>query len=62
MVYRYQLTYNEIINIIDVKYIPTSTTNKTLSPCMYEIIYINFIIKSWLPKVVKLNITIDDVR
>ena len=62
MVYRYQRTYNEIINILDLKCIPTSTIGYTLPPGMYEIFDINFMLKSLLPEGVKVNITIDDVR
>ena len=60
--YRLQLTYDEIIDVLDLKYIPTSTIGCTLPLGMYEIIDINFMLKSLLPKEVKVNITIDDVR
>ena len=62
MVYRFQLTYDEIIDILDLKYIPTTTKGHTLPPGMYEIIDINFMLKSLLPKEVKVSITIDDIR
>ena len=62
MVYRLQVTNDEIIDILDLKYVPTSTIRCTLPPGLYEIIDINFMLKSLLPKEVKVNITIDDVR
>ena len=62
LLYRYQLTYNEKIDILDPKYIPTTTLGYTLLPGMYKIIEINFVLKSLLPKGVKVNITVDDVR
>ena len=61
MVYRFQLTYDEIIDILDVKCIPTTTIKYTFPPGVYEIIDINFMLKSSLPKDVKVNITIDGV-
>ena len=62
IVCRYQLTYNEIINILDLKYTPTTTKGYTLPPGIYEIIDNNFMLKSLFPKQVKVDITIDDVR
>ena len=62
LVYRLQVTYDEIIDIIDLKYIVGSTKGYTLPPGIYEIIEINFMLKSSLPKETKVNITIDDVR
>ena len=62
MVYRFQLTYVEIINIWDPKYIPTRTIGYNLSTGMYEVIDIKFMFKSLLPKEVKVIFTIDDIR
>ena len=62
MVYRFQLTYDEIIDILDLKYIPTTTIGYTLPPGMYKIIHNKNMLKSLLPKELKVNITIDDVR
>ena len=62
MVYRFQLTDDEIIDIIELKYIPTTTKGFLLPPGMYEIIDFIFMLKSLLPKVVKVNITIDNNR
>ena len=62
MAYRFQLTCDEFIDILDLNYISTTTIEYTLPPGMYKIIDINFKLKSLLPKEVKLNITIDDIR
>ena len=62
MVYRLQLTYDEIVDILDFKYIPTSTRGYTLVPGIHEVSDIIFMLKSLLPKEVKVIITIDDVR
>ena len=62
MVWRLQLTYNEIVDILDFKYIPTSTKRYTFVPGVYEVTDINFMLKSLLPKEVQVNITIDDFR
>ena len=62
MVYRLQLTYDEIVDILDFKYIPTSTKGCTLVPGIYEVTDINFMLKSLLPEEVKVNLTIDEVR
>ena len=62
MIFRLQLTYNKIIDILDVKYIAGSTIGYTLPRGVYEISDINLILKSLLPKKVKVNITIDDIR
>ena len=44
MVYRLQLTYDEIVDILDFKNIPTSTNGYTLVPGIYEVTGINLII------------------
>ena len=43
MVSRLQLTYDEIVDILDFKYIPTSTKGYTLVPGTYEVTDINFL-------------------
>ena len=50
------------MNILDVKYIPRSTKGYTLVPGIYEVTDIDMMLKSLLPKEVKVNITIDDIR
>ena len=62
MVYRLQLTYDETVDILDFKYLPTSTKGYTLVPGIYEVTDINFMLKSLLLKKVKVIITLDEVR
>ena len=62
LVYRMQLTYDEIIDVLDLKYIPTKRTGYSLNPGFYEVVDLNNILKYILPDNVKLNITIDDIR
>ena len=61
LVYRIQLTYDEIMNILDLKYIPTKRTGYILNPGIYEV-DLNNTLKHILPNNVKVNITIDDIR
>ena len=46
---------------MDVKYITGSTIGYTLPPCVYKTTDNNSMIKSLLPKEVKVKITIDDI-
>ena len=62
LVYRMQLTYNEIIDILDFEYIPAKRIGYTLDPGMYEVIDLNNTLKYILPDNVKVTITIDDIR
>ena len=62
MVYRFQLTYNEIIDVLDLKYIPTKRMGYTLNPGIYEVVDLNNTLKYILPDNVKVTITIDDIR
>ena len=62
MVYRFQLTYDGNIKTLDLKIIPTTTMGYILPLGKYEIIDNNFKLKFLLPKEVKVNITIDDIR
>ena len=62
LVYRMQLTYDEIIDVLDLKYIPTKRTGFSLDPGIYEIVDLNNTLKYILPDNVKINITIDDIR
>ena len=41
MVYRFQLTYDEIIGVLDFKYISTRTIGYSLNPGVYEVIDLN---------------------
>ena len=62
LVYRMQLTYNEIIDILDFKYIPTKRTGYSLNPGIYEIDDLNNTLKYILPDNIKVSVTIDDIR
>ena len=56
MVYRFQLTHDEIIDILDLKYIPTTTIGYTLPPVIFEFIDISLMLKSLLPNEVKVKL------
>ena len=60
LVYRFQLTYDEIIDILDLKYIPTKRTGYSIEPNIYNIVDLNKILKNILPDNVKINISIDE--
>ena len=62
MVYRFQLTYDEIMDILDLKYIPTKRTGYSLNPGIYEVVDLNNTLKHILSDNVKINVTIDDIR
>ena len=62
MVYRFQLTYDEIMDILDLKYIPTKKTGYSLDSGIFEVDDLNNILKYILPDNVKVCITIDDIR
>ena len=62
LVYRMQLTYNEIIDILDLKYTPTKRTGYSLNPGIYEVSDLNNSLKYILPDNVKVSVTIDDIR
>ena len=57
-----RLSYDEIMNILDLKYIPTKRTGYSLNPGIYEVIDLNNALKYILPDNVKVFITIDDIR
>ena len=62
MVCRFQLTYDEFIEILNLKCIPTTNIRYTLPPGLYEIVNNNFMLMSLRPGEVKLNIATDDIR
>ena len=62
LVYRMQLTYDEIIDILDLNYILTKRTGYSLNPGIYEIVDLNKTLKYILPDNVKVTILIDDIR
>ena len=57
-----QLTYDEILDVLDLKYIPTKRTGYSLIPGIYEVADSNDVLKYILPDNVKVTITIDDIR
>ena len=61
MVYRLELTYDEIADNLDVKYIAGSTIRYTLPPGIFEITDNNLTLKSLLPKELKVNFTNDAI-
>ena len=62
LVYRMRLTYDEIMDILDLKYISTKRTGYSVNPGIYEIVDLNNTLKYILPDNVKVNITLDDIR
>ena len=62
LVYRMQLTYDEIIDVLDLRYISTERRGYSLNPGFYEVADLNNTLKHILPDNVKVNITIDDIR
>ena len=56
------LTYNEIVGILNVKYIAGSTKGYRMPVGVYEVSDINLMLKSLLSNKVKVKITIDDIR
>ena len=62
MVYRFQLTYDKTIEILNLKYIPTKGIGFSIPPTTYEIIDNSGMLKHSPPKEVKVDITIDDIR
>ena len=60
MVYRFQLTYDEIIGILDLKYIPTKRMGYSIEPNIYNVVDLNKTLKNILPNNVKIDITIDE--
>ena len=62
MVSRTQLTFNEIVEVLDVKYIAGSTKGYTFPPSIYEVSDIKLMLESSVPKEVKVSITSDDIR
>ena len=60
MVYRFQLTYDEIIDILDLKFIPTKRMGYSIQPNIYNVVDLNKTLKNILPDNVKINISIDE--
>ena len=62
LVYRMRLIYDEIMDILDLIYIPTKRTGYSLNPGIFEVFNLNNTLNHILPDNVKVNITIDDIR
>ena len=62
LIFRMQLTYEEIMDVLDLKYISTKRIGCSLNPGIYEIVDLNNTLKHILPDNVKVNVTIDDIR
>ena len=60
MVYRFQLTYDEIIDILDLKYIHTKKMGYSIEPNIYKVVDLNKTSKNILPDNVKRNFSIDE--
>ena len=61
MVYRFQLTYDEILGILGLKYIPSKRIVYSLQPGVYEIADLSKILKRILRDNVKVFFTNDDI-
>ena len=57
-----EITYDEIIDILGVKYINGTSLGYVLPPEIYEISDLSSMINCLLPDEGKANITIDDIR
>ena len=62
MVYRLQITFDEIVDIWNVKHIAGSSIGYTLPPGVYKISDIILVLKSLLPTKFEEKITLDDIR
>ena len=62
LVYRMQLTYDELTDILDLRYIPTKRMGYSLSPGIYQVIDLNNSLKYILPDNVKVSVRVDVVR
>ena len=62
MVYRFKLTYNETIDLLNLKDLPTKRTSYSLNPEIYEVLELNNTLKYILPDNVKVSVTTDDIR
>ena len=62
MVFRMELTYQEVAVLLDTKYIDAKTIGYIFPPGLYEIFDIKSMLKSLLPDEAEVNITIADIR
>ena len=57
-----RLSYDEIMDILDLKNIPTKRTGYSLNPIIYEVVDLNNTLKYILPDNVKVSVKIDDIK
>ena len=57
-----QLTYDEVIKLLGIKFIPTKRTSFSLNPGIYDLIDLNNTLKFILPDNVKISVTKDHFR
>ena len=57
-----QLTYDEIIDVLELTFVSTKRTGFSLNPGIYEVVDLNKTLKYIYPDIVKISKTIDDVR
>ena len=57
-----RLSYDEIMDILDLKFISTKRTGYSLDPGIYEVDDLNNTLKDILPDNVEVSVTIDDIR
>ena len=62
LVCRFKLTYDEIMDILDLKYIPTKRTGYSIEPNIYNVVDLNKTLKNILPDNVKINISKDEKK
>ena len=55
-----QLTYDEVIDVLDLKYIPTKRMGYSMQPNIYNVVDLNKTLKNILPKNIKINNSIDE--
>ena len=60
LLYRMRLSYDEIMDILDLKYIPTKRMGYSIEPNVYNVVDLNKTLKNILPNNVKINVTIDE--
>ena len=57
-----QLTFDENMDILDLKYFPTNSTGYSSNPGFYQVVDLNNTLRHISPDNVKISVTIDDVR
>ena len=60
LVYRLRLSYDEIINIIDLKYISTKRIGYSIEPNIFNVDDLNKTLKNILPNNLKTNVSINE--